>query len=990
MKLNQFLTAALLGALLPLPAPAAPPELTREDLPRIKPTELKDVQKTFQVKKGFELQLAAAEPNVYSPIELCFDENGRMFVIEMRDYSEMREVKPHLGRIRMLEDKDGDGVYETSTVYADDLPWPTGLICYNGGIFVAATPDIIYFKDTDGDGKADIRKVIFTGYGAGKERLNVQALVNCLRWGLDNRIHGQTAGNGGLVHGTETANAVSLSLNGRDFYFDPRDNTMTAEAGGGQYGMSYDDHGHKFVCSNSRHIMTYMYDQRYAERNPFYTMPPGLVDIPVDGPAAEVFRTSPEEAWRVIRTKWRVSGIASGPVEGGGRASGYFTGATGITIYRGDAWPEDYRGDAFIADIGSNLIHHKKVRQQGVRLIAERAPDEQKVEFITSTDLWFRPAQMANAPDGCLYICDMYREVIEHPWSLPDSIKKLLDLNAGNDRGRIYRIAPEGLKPRRSPQLGKVDTATLVATLAVSNAWHRETASRLLFERQDKTAIPLLMKMQDSLTFPLARLHALHALDGLDALDESIVLKAMNDADPTVREHGIKLSEKFFADGVAPAAIWQRLQHLATDPAPTVRYQLAFTLGELKGNAKIAPLATIARTDVGSFWTEAAILSSLKEGAGEMFASLSSDRTFRTSTAGQDMLAHLITMVGAQNQPMELDRVLDYLDRLNESALVFSMTRALSDGLQRAKVPLTSLGKVTNIVTLAYGAARDTRLPEATRIPAIQLLSHMNYVEISPVLLALLDQRQTQPIQLATLGTLSKFSNPDVATELIRRWNSFTPRVRAEAISVLLARPERATALLQAIQAGTIQANALDSTQVKLLTTYRDPSVRVLAAKVLGAKPAGTRQQVIDKFMTAIDTAGDAVKGKKIYEERCISCHRSSGEGFALGPDLVTVKTTGKEKLLTNIIDPNREVRPEYVAYVAETGEEDSLVGLVVNETTASVTLRQAYGKETVIPRANITKMRSQGQSLMPEGLEANLSTQDMANLLEYISTATQ
>ena len=172
------------------------------------------------------------------------------------------------------------------------------------------------------------------------------------------------------------------------------------------------------------------------------------------------------------------------------------------------------------------------------------------------------------------------------------------------------------------------------------------------------------------------------------------------------------------------------------------------------------------------------------------------------------------------------------------------------------------------------------------------------------------------------------------------------------------------------------------------LTTYRDPDVRQLAVKVLAAQPARPRQPVIKGFAPALNLTGAAAAGKKIYAERCISCHRSSGEGFALGPDFVTVKTTGKEKLLTSIIDPNAEVRPEFVAYVVETKDDQSLLGLVVNETATSVTLRQAYGRQDVVSRANITKLQSQGQSVMPEGLAAGLTPQAMAALLEYISTA--
>jgi len=971
---------------------AAAPELKPEDLPRVPPVETSNVFKTFQIKQGFHLELAANEPLVYDPIEICFDENGRLFVVEMLDYSEMRNVTPHLGRVRMLEDTNGDGVFDKATVFVDDLPWPTSVLCYDGGIFIAASPEILYCKDTNADGKADIRKVIFTGFGAGKgDKLNVQALVNCLRWGLDNRIHGQTAGNGGRVKRPEDPDSAALDLSGRDFSFDPRTLALSPEGGGGQYGMCFDDHGRKFVCSNSHHVQAFMYEARYGERNTVYNMPPALVDIPVDGPAAEVYRTSPEEGWRVIRTKWRVAGAVPGPIEGGGRASGYFTSATGITIYRGDAWPEEFVGDAFTADCGSNLVHRKKIRHDGVALVAERPPDEQKVEFLTSTDLWFRPVQMANTPDGCLYICDMYREIIEHPWSLPETIKRLLDLNSGNDRGRIYRVAPDGFKPRKPPRLGKASTKQLVATLEHKNGWHRETAARLLFQRQDKAAVPLLVKLQQSSKSALVRLHALHVLDGLGALKEANVLTALNDADPAVREHGIRLAEKFFGHGVPPASLWTRLRPMAEDPDITVRYQLAFTLGEVKGATRIAPLAAIARRDVDSSWTRAAILSSLADGAGDVFAELSADKDFVDSKSGQDFLRQLAMLVGAKNRRDEIAAVLSFLQKMNNPALTFAMTRALGDGMARAHQRLLSAGSfVTNIVAMATAVAREDAVPDPQRVPAIELLAHTSFVESGELLLALLDQKESQAVQLAALATLGRLAAPALGRELTQRWNALTPRLRTEALNVLLARTDRVTALLQAIEGGEIRASVLDTTQTRFLQNHKDQAVQELATKVLLAKPAGAKQELVNNFLPALQLKGDAAHGRKIYEERCISCHRASGEGASLGPDFVTVKNTGREKMLTNIIDPNAEVRPEFVAYVVDTKDDESLLGLVVNETATSVTLRQAYGKETVIPRANISKMRSQGQSVMPEGLEAGLTPQDMADLLEHISTATQ
>jgi putative membrane-bound dehydrogenase-like protein len=420
------------------------------------------------------MEQTAAEPLVHSPVAIAFDENGRMYVVEMIDYSE--QDKEFLGAVRVLEDTDGDGRFDKSTVLADKLSWPTAIACYDGGVFVGAAPDIYYLKDTDGDGKADIRKTVFTGFG----RSNVQGLFNSFLWGLDNRIHGATSSSGAQVVRADVKDAKPVVVSGRDFAFDPRTLELVPTSGGAQHGMSFDDWGRKFLSSNSDHIQLVMYEERYLARNKYLAASGPRASIAADGPQAEVFRISPVEPWRIVRTRLRMSAKVPGPVEGGGRAAGYFTGATGVTIYRGDAWPAEYRGQAFVGDVGSNIVHRKVLEPDGVGLVARRV--DEKKEFVASTDIWFRPAQFANAPDGNLYIIDVYREVIEHPASLPPPIKKHLDLTSGRDRGRIYRVTHDGFKQRPLPRLGKATTAELVATLAHRNGWHRDTAARLLFE----------------------------------------------------------------------------------------------------------------------------------------------------------------------------------------------------------------------------------------------------------------------------------------------------------------------------------------------------------------------------------------------------------------------------------------------------------------------------------------------------------------------------
>ena len=962
----------------------APPELDpKKDLPRFPAVEAANAVSTIKVKKGFHVELAASEPLVTDPIALSIDENGRMFVVEMSDYSELRNVHPHLGHINMLEDTDGDGKYDKVTLFADDLPWPTGIICYDGGIFVAASPDIIYLKASTGTGKADIRKVIYKGFGNTRgDKLNVQALVNGFNWGLDNKIHGLSAPNGGIVTNLAEPSQKELDLQHRNFAFDPRTYLMTPEAGGGQYGLSFDSRGRKFTCSNSDHINYFMYEGRYGERNNLYAMPPAMASIAVDGGAAEVYRISPEEPWRVIRTKWRVSGVSPGMIEGGGRSAGYFTGATGITVYRGNAWPEEFLDNAFTGDAGGNLLHRKLVTPDDVGLKAERPADEQKVEFLASTDTWFRPVLSANSPDGCFYVIDMYRETIEHPWSLPEQIKKHLDLNSGNDRGRIFRVVPDGFKQPPLPHLGEATTKELVATLDNSNGWHRDTAARLLYERQDKSAkddLDQLLKHGSR----FGRLHALHALDGLGILKEGQIVTALGDADFTVRAHAIELSEKFL--GNPSGKLWLKLQSMSADPDVTVRYQLAFTMGETKMPQRVKVLTEIIKTDLGSTYMQAAVFSSLSQCAAEMFRYIATDPTFRAG-AGNRFLQQLVEMIGAKNDPKEVGTVINFLSSVDNASLNLGIVRALGTGLKRAGSSLAAVDKDgTMKATLAKAGklASDESASEETRLQAIQLLTQTSFADSGWILLGLLDLNQSQAIQSAALSSVAKFNDPQVADYLTNHWTSLTPRMRSEALNVLLGRHDRAVVLLTAIENGVIHAKELTTAQIKFLRNHNGAQ----AEKVLGAVTASKRQEVIDAFMPALSLTGDAAHGKKIYEERCSSCHRLGGEGHALGPDLVTVKTSGKEKIMVNVLDPNREVAPQFQAFEVELKDGDSLIG-IINEDANSVTVHQAFGKETVVLRSNIAKIRNQQLSLMPEGVEAGLQNQDVADLLEYITTA--
>lgn len=956
------------------------------ELPRIPAVEPAEALKTFKVQPGFRIEQLAAEPLVNDPVAMCFDEDGRLYVVEMRGYSE--EPDDLLSQVRLLEDGDGDGRFDKSTVFADKLSWPTAVICYGGGVYIGDAPDIFYCKDTDGDGKADVREKVFTGFG----KSNVQGLMNTFAWGLDNRIHGATSSSGGKISPADDPKATPVTVNGRDFAFDPRTKAFAATSGGAQHGMSFDDWGRKFVCSNSDHIQQVMFEDRYLARNPYLSSPSPRLSIAADGPQAEVYRVSPVEPWRIVRTRLRASGAVPGVVEGGGRAAGYFTGATGVTIYRGDAWPKQPYELAVVGDVGSNLVHRKKLEPNGLEFIARRI--DEKSEFVASTDIWFRPAQFANAPDGTLYIMDVYREVIEHPASLPPIIKKHLDLTSGRDRGRIYRVVPEGFKQRKPPRLSNASTAELVATFEHPNAWHRETAARLLFERQDRAAIGPLTKLAAESKSPLGRMHALYALAGLDALQPAVVLRALDDEAPGVREHAIKLAEHLIGDS---ADVREKLLVMTGDENLRVRYQLAFTLGELKDDDRLEALAKLARSDAGDRWMRLAIESSLAEGGGQVFVELASDEKFRGSSAGRVLLADLARQAGASNREAEIAAVLKALGSVpvKEQATAAAIVRGLSEGLAQRGSPLSKVlasdpqGKAAKVFDDLLASARktaaDAEQTPVARAQAVQTLSLGAFADGKETLTELLDNRQPQDVQVAALATLARFNDPGVAELVLAAWPALSPRLRVQAGETLFARPDRILALLAAIEAGEVNAGDVDPARLKQLASHKNPAIREQAEKLLAKLKLGRRQDVVDAFRDVLDMPGDAERGKLAFKKVCAACHKVGDVGYEIGPNLATIQSRGAEAILVNMLDPSREVNPQFVNYALITDDGRTITGMIAAETATSVTLKRAENATDTVLRINIDELRGAGMSLMPEGVEKQLSKQEMADLIAYL-----
>jgi putative membrane-bound dehydrogenase-like protein len=938
--------------------------------------------KSIRTKPGLEVELVVAEPLVTSPVAIDWDAAGRMWVCEMHDYptGSDNNWQPG-GRVKVLEDTDHDGAYDRATVVLSDLPFPTGVTAWGDGVLVSAAPDILYARYTAGDAKAVKVEKLFTGFMTG----NFQARVNSLALGLDNWIYGANGLLGGEIApaGNGKGNGEKLDISNHDFRFKPINGPMELATGLTQQGRVRDDWGRWFGCNNSEALRFYPYEQRYLARNPNVPTPPVVVSPAGDYDVARIYPISrglerfnnPESANRV-------------------------TSGCGLGLYRDTLLGDAYYGNAFLCEPVHNVVMRMLVDGDGQQIKRRRADDERDSEFYASEDNWSRPVQARMGPDGALYVVDMYRFLIEHPrWIQPDRLSHI-DIRAGADKGRIYRIKPAGKPLREVRDLNKLRGAELANALDTANGTERDRVHIALLLRHDGETVTPLKTLAKNAKLPQVRLQALCVLDGLGELKATEVEPALKDADAQVRVQAIRLCERLLQDVANEKELGAAVLAMSEDASPLVQRQLAYTLGEWKSGEAGNTLAKLAAAHLDDAELRTAVLSSSAgQHCGDVLAAV---MAADAKTPGRGAwVAPLVATAAASSDESLLGRALLAVlpqESIEPGVEQFRAAASLLDAMQRRKLSpaefiasrpdLAGAGRrLEKTLAAARSVAADAKADAKTRVAALALVGRgaATPAEIEVVSTLAASADSDAALRDGALSALGRQSDASVAAQLLKNWKQTSPAARPAIIRLLLSRDEWASALLDGVRKKVVAVPEVSLEDRQRLAASSSESIRKAASELFPTGSHSDKVALIKKYQAEITAAGDATKGAAVFAANCAACHLLNGVGHAVGPDLANLRDRDAGFFIQNVLDPGAIVEPRFANYQVVMKDRRVLSGLITSETAGNLTLTGGNGAAETVARADVKDIRVSPLSMMPEGLEAAMTPAQMADLIAFL-----
>jgi putative membrane-bound dehydrogenase-like protein len=978
--MSRIRRCLLLAVVASLPAPAA---LAQKEFgfdntrasgqPYLTPEE--SVQR-LKVPPGWEVKVFAAEPDIINPISFTVDEKGRLWVVECYEYPKRTAngQKPR-DRIKVLEDTDGDGKADKVTVWAEGKDFPpgdharhngfdmaSGIEVGHGGVFLGAAPYLFFLRDTKGAGHCDSIEVLLRGFGSE----DTHEVLNTMQWGPDGLLYG--------LHGIFTNSKVGdVQMNAAVWRYDARSRQfgIFAEGTSNPWGLDFDQHGQAFLaCCVIPHC---------------FHMIPGGTYIRQAGGSFNPY------AYGLLKeisdhTHHKESGWAH----------------AGVLAMQGDDIPEEYRDSLLMGSIHGCSIKRDVLDRNGSTFVAHHGPD-----FLVSEDKNFRPINLRWAPDGSIYLIDWHDQNPCHQ-AAPDS----WDMT----HGRIYKIQRKGAPHGPAPDLGKKTSAELVELLKNNNPWWHRTALRLLAERRDRGVVPALQKLALESATDTLSLRGLWGLYAVGAFDEDLAAKALEHQSPWVRSWSVRLLGE--GGAVSEKVLAKFADMAAKDPAPEVRSQLASTAQRLTKQDTLPLLHNLMKHPEDAkdpclplmIWLayeprvpkeRAATLGWLKGHAGgnSLVTDAIVPRAMRRlmATGKAEDRAACIVFLGELADGAARRRALEGLTLALQGQQVDGpaewkgvLAKLIEDSdaeVQRLARKLAVNFRDPEAIRRALATARDAGKPTAARLDAVRDLALAHPPEAEKPLEEIVTGEGSTELRCEACRALAGYADASVPQTVLAGWKNYPPPVRTEAVNLLASRKDWARDLLDAVGKKDVPRSDLTNSTILRIRALRDKKLDAQIEAVWGRirdTPAELNA-LIEKMRGELHTArGSFERGRKIFENTCVKCHKFEGRGVEVGPELDGA-ARDIEYLLVNVLDPNRVVGAPYVEkFVAlKSGQVER--GLLAAEDEQSITLKTENAATKVILKKNIDEISDQGKSLMPEGLSGTMTVQDFRDLVRYV-----
>lgn len=962
---------------------------------------------SIELDAGFEIKVVAHEPQVIDPVDAAFDDQGRLWVVEMRDYPYPTSDSPS-GCIRILSDEDLDGQFEKSVVFADRLDMPTGLAIWKDGAVITLAGQVVWFRDTDGDSKSDTQQVWIEGFAKENEQLR----ANHPRLGPDGWWYIASGLRGGdVIAGPDfrKPDDQPIKLGSRDVRFNPHSKKLEAITGPAQFGLCFDTIGNRIFCSNRNPAVMVRFEQEDLVGNPLAGLIPSVVDLI---PAGEQSKVYP------LVNAWTTSNLHSGQ----------FTAACGVFYHEFASELIGARDNnaqhavrLFTCEPTGSLVHSTAFGDSLVGSQQNGQPqNSQPRDWLASRDEWFRPVNISESLDGGILVVDMHRAVIEHPAWVPDELKKRPDERWGNDCGRIFHVARKGsngiasiLKNLRLSPLHSRDSAQLLKLLTSNNSWLRETARRLLIEREPENLFEGLKYIaMDQTVEPASRIISLQLaatlagdssphIDKVMELIRSLV--TIQDQNESVQLAAFKVGSRSFSNdrSLADLAI-----KAVTDSSPNHLTEYLRWIGASKTtipNDKTGQLVAVLQNHLtklaatnGALFSELLTVaaSALKDHPELLLKALLNSAANHAIQTENDELSAVaagrLAIAVVDTHPESVAEVFDQSMQSLASATPNAKRTALAVltefATRRGKLPaLETKLKSDELWDRIATLANDENTDAEVRVRAIAILAKSPRGADVKMLSQFASQSSQLLLKKAGLRALASTSDTACDDFLLAELPRSSPQLQQVILDLIGQKPERLATLAEQLASGNITAKRIGSNELKKLVTRSKGETQTKLNAALESIVNSDRAKVVNGYQSSLTMTADALRGKEVFVKHCASCHKVADVGIQVGPDISDSRTQLPTQILTNILDPNRAIDNNYFRFVALTADDQVIEGMIAEETSDSIVLRGQNNVRTTLKRSDLQELKATGISLMPEGLESQIDQQAMADLISFI-----